>query len=500
MNISYFKNINLTVLVFISLTLQSQTNSELFEGQVLDTDSKAGLPYVSVFIKKNQAGTITNEQGTYQLDISNLSAIDTISFQFIGYKTKNITLEKLKFQKNISLETDVFTIDEVIISNKKIDPEDIVKNVLKNKEQNFYQKERKKEVFIRERYITDVNKIDLIYKKSTIEELNEEALKNFEKNTPKNSTSYFDFLGELYLNSTKKSTEIKMNPIKATELQSKDLAELDQYKKVFTELFSNTGEKEYWKIKSGIFGEKIDVSNETSKEKDTTYNDKIESRPLSYFKYQINEKSKYASLEDKDLWEFLHKTNRYEFTLEGTTTIHKESVYKISFTPKRKGLFEGTLYITTDTNALLKATYQYSAGKTGKDFNLFGVGYTESDFNGSIYFEKKDSLYSLKYFTFNKKYNIRIDRKIALQKKKDRFLFDKKLKELKIGLNLNLTIQEAMEYFSINSTTINPKTFEDYKEPENFDVIHIDQFDEKIWKGYHIIEPTKQLKTYKKLQ
>lgn len=86
-----------------------------------------------------------------------------------------------------------------------------------------------------------------------------------------------------------------------------------------------------------------------------------------------------------------------------------------------------------------------------------------------------------------------------MQKKKDRFLFDKKLKELKIGLKLNLQIQEAIEYYAIKSESINQQQFEDFEEKETFNVININQFDESLWEGHDIIEPTKKLKEYKKI-
>ena len=35
---------------------------------------------------------------------------------------------------------------------------------------------------------------------------------------------------------------------------------------------------------------------------------------------------------------------------------------------------------------------------------------------------------------------------------------------------------------------------------ENTEIIYVDQFDDELWKGYSIIEPTKQMKEYKKLK
>ena len=493
--ITHRKRNNFLLLVFLisAVNFCFAQNSGPTKGVVLDAIDHTALPYVNILILKNNRGTISNEKGDFSIDLSDLLPKDTISFQFIGYKTKSITLEQLNTSNTILLSEDIMSIDEVFITNKKMSAEDIVKNVLKNKNTNYVTSFHKDQIFVRERYITDVNQIQLDYKKSTIQEIKEETLRDFENKTPKHSTSYFDFLANFYIDGA--ASELKLEPIKAVELTSKNLAELENYKKLFDQLFLDTSEKEYWKIKSGIFGEKLDVQEDT-----LTKPEHSDNRPIEFYKYQIEEKIEYVTFKDKDLWEFLHKTGRYNFKLEGTTTTGGESVYIISFTAKKKGLFEGELFITTDTYALLKASYKYSKDKTGKNFNLFGVGYTESDFQGSIYFEKNAGNYQLKYFSYNKNYNIRINRKIALQKKRSRFLFDKKLKELKLRLNLNLQVQEAIEYFSIKTAPLTQPEYNSYKESKNMNVLHIDQFDENLWQGYDIIEPTKQIKQYKKIQ
>lgn len=46
---------------------------------------------------------------------------------------------------------------------------------------------------------------------------------------------------------------------------------------------------------------------------------------------------------------------------------------------------------------------------------------------------------------------------------------------------------------------ISQKQFSDFKEKDNIETIYVNQFDEKLWKGYSIIEPTKQMKDYKKM-
>jgi len=46
------------------------------------------------------------------------------------------------------------------------------------------------------------------------------------------------------------------------------------------------------------------------------------------------------------------------------------------------------MYISMSTFALIRADYEYAPEKTGKDFHLLGVGYTEDEYSGSIYLRK----------------------------------------------------------------------------------------------------------------
>lgn len=206
----------------------------------------------------------------------------------------------------------------------------------------------------------------------------------------------------------------------------------------------------------------------------------------------------FVKLTDEDKWDFLYKTNRYRYQVTGTTTIGDETVFIIEFTPRLKGDFEGKLFISQENYALLKADYKYAEGKRGKHFALFGVGYEEVNKQGTIRYEKIDSVYHVKYFSFSQTHKMRIDRKLAFQKKKDRFMFDKKLLELKINFLINLNLRESVEYISLTSKKIEKDTHANFKQEKRTPLIHIEKYDPSLWKGYNILEPTQQLREYKK--
>jgi hypothetical protein len=126
------------------------------------------------------------------------------------------------------------------------------------------------------------------------------------------------------------------------------------------------------------------------------------------------------------------------------------------------------------------------------------LGYTENQFSGSISFEKKDDNYYLKYYSKRVGYTASVDRSLALMKKKKRWLFDKKLKELKLRIDFLVNVEESVEYLVIEDTEISDSQFARFEQPEYMDVIFVEQFDDDLWRGYAIIEPTQQMREYKK--
>ncbi len=91
----------------ISQTIQEDTIFDTIQlkkelkGLVLDVDSQIGLPYANIYVRNKNIGVISNEKGYFSINIKDLNSDDTVRFQYIGYKTKNITIfNKLWYHKN----------------------------------------------------------------------------------------------------------------------------------------------------------------------------------------------------------------------------------------------------------------------------------------------------------------------------------------------------------------------------------------------------------------
>ena len=428
----------LSIILFLNSIVisysQIKNNESVISGIVINKEKQIALPYTNISVLHKPKGTVSNEKGHFSIDISDLDKIDTIRFQFIGYKTKDLTIEQLDSSSTVSLKEDIINLSEAIIFGNAPNPLSIVKNVIKNKDLNYSKTTCKKQTFIRQRGTEHFNKFKLKYKKSTIAELNKEAIDSVEKYIPKQTTSYTDFLGYIYMSENMDDSIIfKIDPIRTVSLKEKDIAELEQIESTMENLFKISDKRDYWKVKIGILGIKVDEGEDDEISKDTINKKSIESkdspkdneRKLSYFNSSVLYKLYYCSFNNEKQWEFLYDFGKYKYTLAGGTSVNGEDVYIIDFEPDNNGKYIGRMYISIKTFALIRADYEYAPNKDGLDIKILGIGYAENQFNGSIYFEKNDDNYELKYFSIKEGTYLTIDRSFALIKKRKRAFLDK---------------------------------------------------------------------------
>ncbi|WDF62702.1 DUF5686 and carboxypeptidase regulatory-like domain-containing protein [Flavobacterium sp. KACC 22763] len=124
---------NYTILAFLFFSL---SNFAQIRGTVTD-DKGNPLPFVSVFEENTYAGTTTNEQGKYQLNVKEIGG-NIITFQYLGYKTKKVTIIAATRLVNVdvSLQEESFALNEVIIDPKNNPANAIIKSAIANKKEN----------------------------------------------------------------------------------------------------------------------------------------------------------------------------------------------------------------------------------------------------------------------------------------------------------------------------------------------------------------------------
>ena len=474
---------------------QSQTIKEI-NGIVLDGNTKEPLLYTNIYVLNTSKGTISNERGHYSMNIAGLNKTDTLCFQYLGYKTRNISIAELEADSVVYLKEDLINLSDVLVFAQQPDAIEIVKKVLKNKDRNYKTTSHKKLTFVRTRTAEDIETFNLDHKKSTIPEIDRKSINALGDRINKHSTSFEDFLGEFYFDKSKKASEFKVDPIRAVILKEDDLTEPGEMAKALQNALTNTKENEYWKVKSGVFSTKMDTEDLTNEQvKDSLGNRKMRTKMFTEFS---DEQFDFIQLTNKDEWDFLYNTGKYDYLLNGGTHINGENVYIIDFTPKKNGLYLGRMFISIETSALIRADFKYAPERTGRSINLLGFGLKETNFYGSIYFEKKQDNYELKYSSRKKGMDFSLDRNFSLIKKQDKAVFNKKVDEIKVGINMKLKMEELVEMIVLKSQDISNHQYINFEQPSYVEAIFVKQFDDNLWKDYDIIEPTQQMKDYKK--
>lgn len=474
------------------------------QGLVLDKNKQVVLPFTNiVFLHKNK-GTISNEDGYFTINSSLLNSNDSISIQYMGYINLNITLADFRKDPVIYLEENIFNLNEIFVFGTEPNAKKIIEKVIENKDKNYANISSKTKAFVRQRDTDDINHFTLKFKKSTFKSINKKINKLIEQKMPKHSTSFTDFLGYLYQSETENDTlNLKIKPIQMVALKGEDI-DYSQLEDIFEKLFKNTDDNEYWKVKSGLLGTKIELDEEDTADTESPKQDSVELNDnemhMYYYQRKLESSLNFITFKNEKQWEFLYKTGRYKYTLVGGTTVDGEEVYIIDFEPDDSGIYEGRVFISIATNALIRADYEYAPGKDGFNIHLLGVMVSENKYKASIYFEKDKESYRLKYFSLKTGQVVGVNRDIALIKKKKRFLFDKKLHEYKVRLKMKQTSEQYIELLVMDEEEITNKQYSSYIPDTKMKVIYVKQFDDSLWNDFSIIAPTKQMKDYKNLE
>ncbi len=104
-------SLHLLFILFLMFAFSVQSQIISVSGEV--TDSKNGQPLagVAVRIKGTSIGTVTNSDGIYKLNVP--SDAHSLLFSFVGKKTIEKTIDQQII--NVSLETDILGVDEVMV-------------------------------------------------------------------------------------------------------------------------------------------------------------------------------------------------------------------------------------------------------------------------------------------------------------------------------------------------------------------------------------------------
>ncbi|WP_029034640.1 DUF5686 and carboxypeptidase regulatory-like domain-containing protein [Salinimicrobium terrae] len=122
----------LTLLLFVFQATFSQV-----KGTVTDTLDQP-LPYVNIYTEDGEIGTTTNEEGIYELKLTQPGTYKLV-FQFLGYEPerKQITVKDFPYTLDVSLVSTTTSLDEVTVIAGENPANKIMRNAIAARQRNL---------------------------------------------------------------------------------------------------------------------------------------------------------------------------------------------------------------------------------------------------------------------------------------------------------------------------------------------------------------------------
>jgi hypothetical protein len=471
--------------------------AQQYSARVIDAKTEEPIPFATVQTGENR-GVITNEEGVFSFIINEASTLpDSIYVSSMGYERLGISMDE-PFNQVISLKQKPFELNEVFLSNKELTAEEIIDLIKENLEDNYKADLTRKRMFFRESELNSMHNFDFGFRESTIEELNKELLDSISRMIPKNSSFYREAVGDFYGNFNGYKLDIK----KAAELydKSKDVSFEGVEKKLERIFKENVKPDSYLKIKSGIFGTKVQLDSLANEDEnargiieESSDNDKHFQRDVRNGISEISEQLFYH--EDSKI-DVLEKSNRYRFTLDNYTFIEGMPVYVLSFSPKGKKDFKGIMYVNTEDFAIIRMDFENV--RPIKKFSLLGITYRHTILKGKMLFEKGgNKSYSPKYLELENGNYFGLDRPLKVIEKNKHVKGRRKQNEISMDLKIQMNHLVKYEWLVFESESISKNVYENTIENKKVKATYMSEYDPEFWKEYTIMEPNAAIRSFK---
>lgn len=499
------KTLQYTILFLLTINLlEAQTLTSV----VLDSTTQKPIPYATILLKNK--GVITNEEGrfTFLLD-EGITETDSLKISCIGYESVGKPLNQ--FDGNvINLSPKAIELREVIVSNKNYTADEIIDLVEENLEKNYPLDDyAKKRLFYRNSSFNRMTKTNFTIKESTIDAFNQKFIDSIIQTVPKSNSYYTEILGDLYGNLEKDSQKLYL--IKASELYDKSKeVDMEKLEEKFNDIIKkNVKTNSYFKIKSGLFGTKIDADEIFESDIDSTdvaaVNKEIEEKKenekhrkenfANYRKRTLGKLFNNLPINNDTDYNFITKSRKYKYTLKEFTYLGNDAVYVVDFISKGSADYEGTLYINSDDFALIRADFENI--KPVQSFNLLGISTKTYLSKGKvIFFKETNGKYGLRYFESEIGSRIGIKRPLKIIEKNKIVKGKNKQNELSGKIDVVFTSVEKSEIVVFNSESISENEFVAFKEEHSVLPTYMAKYDPEFWKGYNIMEPNTAIREF----
>ncbi|EIJ39462.1 hypothetical protein JoomaDRAFT_2483 [Galbibacter orientalis DSM 19592] len=501
------KQVYITIFVCF-LSLNTVFSQKIISAKVIDSTTKEPIPFATISYNK-KAGVISSEAGDFTINIDTITLEkDSLFISCLGYNQKSYAINNFS-ETAIELSTEDIELDEVVLLNKQYTIDEILEKVKDSLEINYDTDFVQQRIFLRTSDYTNVLDKKVKLKESTIPEINQQFTDSIVNAIPKKSSYHTEVLGDYYLKMEEDNQLAKLDIIKASELYDKNnqLSFEGVEDKLQKIMRKHVKRDSYFKIKSGIIGAKSEIDSSFFEDEamDTIVENKLKKekkKKENFLKYRSSYLSsllkKNFIYEDSDL-NFIHKSRKYDFTLEGLVYLQTDLVYKIRFEPDGGDDFKGVMYVNADDFAVVRLDYENV--KPLKKINLFGVSYLNYLQRGTFLYEKNSrGKYSLKYLEEANAEKVGFDRPLSIIEKNKNVKGRRKQNE--VATHVNFTLQNSIknELVIFESTPIDKEIFEKIEIEPTMIPTYLPNYDPSFWEGYNIIAPNEAIKKFKSVE
>ena len=493
------KSANLFLNFFILLAGITVLRSQEISATIKDSLTKEVIPFANIYLSSGK-GILSNEEGVFRIQLNDqISSKDSLSISCMGYKTVVYPVSKFK-DSIIFLPSKTIALGSIILSNKNLSAEDIIKEVKNNIAEKYELDLTHKKIFFRESGSQEFKKLRVKVKKSSIKEFNQAFWDSTLLKIPRKNEWHTEVSGSLYGDFSKDNQKLEID--RALELEDKKTTAIfNNIETAFdTILKQNIKKDSYFKLRMGLISTKLEDVELNSSEKDTlTPNEKLVKEKESFSKRRKRIITNIISvLFEKEMLSIsvLKKSNRYDFERVDFTYLNNIPVYILKFKPSGNVDYAGKLYIDADKMTLLRAEYKNI--KDIRDISLLGFSFKHYFKEIAIQFKKTASgKYALQYLEAIDQFETGVNRAFSILEKNKVVKGRNKQNELKMELNFRTNQFQKYQMVVFESERITQEIFDAFKEKPSILPVNLIQYDPTFWEGYTIIEPNQVIKKFK---
>ena len=349
-------------------------------------------------------------------------------------------------------------LDEVIVGTSNLSAYELVLAAKKVMESSPQHKEQELTYFLRHSELNEVD-LNLDLKKSTVEQISNEFINQITQSIPKQSSLHSEALYRLTQQDSLGESARLLRGFQLEEESSKiDAKNISEF---FLEKIEESLSKgNYFKVKSGIFGGKIEEDDidldELRPTKDSIVGESIDiaerHRVASTIGYQrLTEFNRYQPYNSDPVVGVFKKPKRFDFQIIDYTYYKDQWVHVIAFKEKSKAQFYGELWINEKDKALVQ--FKFINTKPIKSVKLLGFEYLEPRVQGQFLYKKFDDGSYLHYFgRLEQDTKVSVNRPFSFIEKRKAFIRGRRVNYVDLDISFGLNQTEEYTYILSENT------------------------------------------------